>query len=61
MKYDIAPNVSTLKLVDAYGHYARQDKTINVSPSFSISKGILSIAVFKWIILQYINPNLTPK
>lgn len=45
MKYDIAPNVSNVKLIDAYGHYAHQEKSINVSPSFSISKGVLSIAV----------------
>lgn len=45
MKYDIAPNVSNVKLIDAYGHYAHQETQINVSPSFSISKGVLGISV----------------
>ncbi|MEX3625864.1 hypothetical protein [Viridibacillus arvi] len=45
MKYDIAPNVSNVKLIDAYGHYAHQEKKINIAPSFTISKGVLGISV----------------
>lgn len=45
MKYDISPNVSTVKLIDAYGHYAHQETKINVSPAFTISKGVLGLSV----------------
>ncbi|MDI2587041.1 hypothetical protein OR571_07970 [Psychrobacillus sp. NEAU-3TGS] len=45
MMYDIKPNVSSVSLIDAYGHYAHQETTYNVSPSFTISKGVLGISV----------------
>ncbi|MEK5206731.1 hypothetical protein [Psychrobacillus sp. FSL H8-0510] len=45
MKYDIKPNVSSVSLIDAYGHYAHQEKSVSISPSFTISKGVLGISV----------------
>lgn len=43
MEYNITPNVSGVKKIDAYGHYAHQETTINIVPSFDILAGKLTI------------------
>ncbi|HAM80382.1 hypothetical protein [Ornithinibacillus bavariensis] len=44
MQYSIEPNVNNLRLVDAYGHYAHQEKFWSITPSFSIRAADLTIA-----------------
>ncbi|MFD2132420.1 hypothetical protein ACFSKI_14535 [Pseudogracilibacillus auburnensis] len=45
MEYNIKPNVSNVKLIDAYGHYAHQQNYKQITPSFSVKTGSISIAV----------------
>lgn len=45
MKYDVTPNVGSVRIIDAYGHYAHQESKFTITPAFTISKGVLGISV----------------
>lgn len=43
MEYNVAPNNSNTTLIDAHGHYAHQENSTNITPSFDILAGKLTI------------------
>lgn len=45
MEYQIKPNVSNLVTVDAFGDYRHQQKSTNITPSFSIGSDGVGISI----------------
>lgn len=43
MEYEITPNVSTVTVLDGYGHYHHLEKSYNITPSFTIRGMSISI------------------